>query len=417
MKTYNSYNNVAKVVERAAKMLHYSPADYESLKYPERELKVYLPVTMDNGKVKIFEGYRVQHSTLRGPAKGGIRYHPSVNLDEIKAEAAWMSFKSALVNIPYGGGKGGIVCNPSQLSSRELHALTAQYTKAIAPIIGPERDILAPDVGTNPKIMGWIMDIYSDMKGYNVPGVVTDKPLEIGGSHGRIDATGCGITFTIQNILKKLEKSPENTTIAIQGIGTVGQTTARLLTQAGMRVIAVSDISGGLYRRDGLDIPAILEYLNQEETPYLKDFDAPDTIHISNTDLLSLDATVLIPAALENQINETNAYDIRAEILVEAANGPTTAEADEILTSRGIPIVPDILANAGAVVVSYFEWVQNNQYLGWSEEHVRRMLRHIMDNSFENVWHTKEERNITLRNSAHLIALQRIVEAKRARML
>lgn len=420
MKAYNAYNNVEKIVERAAKMLHYSSTDYETLKYPERELKVYLPVLMDNGSLKIFEGYRVQHSTLRGPAKGGVRYHPSVNLDEIKTEAAWMTFKSAVVNIPYGGAKGGIACNPSQLSRRELHALTSQYVKAIAPIIGPNQDILAPDVGTNSRIMGWMMDIYSNLLGYNVPGIVTDKPLEIGGSRGRNDATGCGIAFTVQNILKKLGKNLEDATVAIQGVGTVGGTTARLLHKAGIRVIAISDVTGGLYRKDGLNIPNILKFLadeSEKETPLLRDYRESNTLHISNTDLMALNTTVLIPAALENQINETNAYDIRAEIIVEAANGPTTAEADKILTQRGIPIVPDILANAGAVVVSYFEWVQNNQFVSWTEKYVNEMLKQIMDASFENVWRIKEERNITLRASAHLIAVQRIVESKKARTI
>lgn len=359
--TYNPYENVLQVVQQAADILGYSDSDIEAIKYPERELKVSIPVRMDDGTTHVFQGYRIQHSTSRGPAKGGIRFHPDVSADEVRALAAWMTFKCAVVNIPYGGGKGGVVCDPTKLSENEIRAITRRYTAAIAPLIGPEQDIPAPDVGTNAAVMGWIMDTYSMLKGHCIHGVVTGKPLELGGALGRNDATGRGVMFTTHNILGKLDISAEGTTVAVQGAGNVGSVTAKLLYQSGMKVVAISDVSGGIYNPEGLDIPAILAYLAADRRNLLKDFNEEGTIHISNEELLELDVTVLIPAALENQINADNADKIKAKLIVEAANGPVASEADPVLAEKGILIVPDILANAGGVVVSYFEWVQNIQ--------------------------------------------------------
>lgn len=416
-KAYNPYDNVLKVVKEAADILGYSDSDIEAIKYPERELKVSIPVRMDNGTTRVFQGYRIQHSTSRGPAKGGIRFHPAVNSDEVRALAAWMTFKCAVVNIPYGGGKGGVVCDPNELSENEIRAITRRFTAAIAPLIGPEQDIPAPDVGTNAAVMGWMMDTYSMLKGHCIHGVVTGKPLELGGALGRNEATGRGVMFTTKNILSKLNINPEGTTVAIQGMGNVGSITAKLLHQEGMKVVAVSDVSGGIYNPEGLNIPAIMEYLSQSRKNLLKDYNENGMTRISNEELLELDVKVLIPAALENQINTTNADKIKADIIVEAANGPTTAEADAILQEKGVVIVPDILANAGGVVVSYFEWVQNIQSVSWTEDTVNEKLKNIMDPSFEAVWDIAQKKHTTLRTGAYLIAVKRVVEAKAARAI
>ena len=415
--TYNPYDNVLQVVQQAADILRYSDSDIEAIKYPERELKVSIPVRMDDGTTHVFQGYRIQHSTSRGPAKGGIRFHPDVSADEVRALAAWMTFKCAVVNIPYGGGKGGVVCDPTKLSENEIRAITRRYTAAIAPLIGPEQDIPAPDVGTNAAVMGWIMDTYSMLKGHCIHGVVTGKPLELGGALGRNDATGRGVMFTTHNILGKLDISAEGTTVAVQGAGNVGSVTAKLLYQSGMKVVAISDVSGGIYNPEGLDIPAILAYLAADRRNLLKDFNEEGTIHISNEELLELDVTVLIPAALENQINADNADKIKAKLIVEAANGPVASEADPVLTEKGILIVPDILANAGGVVVSYFEWVQNIQSVSWTEDEVNNKLREIMDAAFASVWDLAQEKHTTLRMGAYLIALKRVVDAKSARAI
>ena len=415
--TYNPYDNVLQVVQQAADILGYSDSDIEAIKYPERELKVSIPVRMDDGTTHVFQGYRIQHSTSRGPAKGGIRFHPDVSADEVRALAAWMTFKCAVVNIPYGGGKGGVVCDPTKLSENEIRAITRRYTAAIAPLLGPAQDIPAPDVGTNAAVMGWIMDTYSMLKGHCIHGVVTGKPLELGGALGRNDATGRGVMFTTHNILGKLDISAEGTTVAVQGAGNVGSVTAKLLYQSGMKVVAISDVSGGIYNPEGLDIPAILAYLAADRRNLLKDFNEEGTIHISNEELLELDVTVLIPAALENQINADNADKIKAKLIVEAANGPVASEADPVLAEKGILIVPDILANAGGVVVSYFEWVQNIQSVSWTEDEVNKKLREIMDAAFASVWDLAQEKHTTLRMGAYLIALKRVVDAKSARAI
>lgn len=416
-KDYNPYDNVLAVVEHAAKILGYDSCEYEAIKYPERELKVAIPIEMDDGSVKVFEGFRVQHSTVRGPAKGGVRYHQNVNLDEVKALAAWMTFKCAVVNIPYGGAKGGVIVEPSKLSNNELKRITRRFTAMIAPLIGPDRDIPAPDVGTNAMVMGWMMDTYSMLQGHCIPGVVTGKPIEIGGALGRVEATGRGVMFTVNNILKSIGVSIEDVTIVVQGMGNVGSVTAKLLYQEGAKIIAVSDVSGGIYCKDGLDIPAIITYLSNKKGCLLEDYQAAGIIHITNEELLLLETYVLIPAALENQINEANANQIKAKIIVEAANGPTTVEADEILNQKGIMIVPDILSNAGGVVVSYFEWVQNIQSLSWSEEEVNEKLKVIMDKSFASVWEITKEKGTSLRTGAYLIAVKRVVEAAKIRSI
>lgn len=414
---YNPYDNVLKVMDEAAQILGYSESDIEPLKYPERELKVSVPVVMDDGSTRVFEGYRIQHSTSRGPAKGGIRFHPAVNNDEVKALAAWMTFKCAVVNIPFGGGKGGVVCDPRQLSERELRAITRRFTAAIMPLIGPEQDIPAPDVGSNATVMGWMMDTYSMLKGHCVHGVVTGKPIELGGALGRNEATGRGVMFTTRNMMKKMGLEMKGTDVAVQGMGNVGSITAKLLHQEGMKVVAVSDVSGGIYKEDGLDIPAILAYLGKDRKNLLSGYEEAGMSRISNEELLELPVTVLVPAALENQINGSNADRIQAKLIVEAANGPTAADADPILNSKGITVVPDILSNAGGVVVSYFEWVQNIQSVSWTEEEVNAKLERIMNNSFDAVYNIAQEKKVPMRTGAYLIAVDRVVKAKKARAI
>jgi glutamate dehydrogenase (NAD(P)+) len=416
IKKYNPYNEVVDTIEEAAKMLGLEKRDYEIIKYPERELKVGIPVEMDDGSIRVFEGYRVQHSSSRGPCKGGIRYHEDVNIDEVKALATWMSFKCAVVNIPYGGGKGAIKVNPRELSKRELKNLTRRYTAMILPLIGPEKDIPAPDVGTNAEIMGWIMDTYSMFKGYTVHGVVTGKPVEVGGSLGRSEATGRGVMFMTREILHRLGMPVIGTKVAVQGLGNVGGTAAKLLYDEGCKVVAVSDVSGGLYNKNGLDIEAILNYTSQNNGKFLDSYDLPAGVtRIGNEELLEMDVDVLIPAALENQITAEIAPKVKAKVIVEGANGPTTVEADGILRKAGKIIVPDILANAGGVVVSYFEWVQNIQSLTWDEEEINRTLEKIMIRAFNEVWDKAQEKKTTMRMGAYMTALARIACAKKIR--
>jgi glutamate dehydrogenase (NAD(P)+) len=414
-KIYNPYDNMLEVLEKAAKMLGLEEKEYVIVKYPERELKVAIPVEMDDGSIKVFEGYRVQHSSSRGPCKGGVRYHQDVNIDEVKALAAWMSFKCAVVNIPYGGGKGAVKVNPKELTKNELKNLTRRYTAMILPLIGPERDIPAPDVGTNAEIMGWIMDTYSIFKGYTVPGVVTGKPVDIGGSLGRKEATGRGVMFMTREILHRLGMPMIGTKVAVQGMGNVGGTAATLLYNEGCKIVAVSDVSGGVYCKAGLDVNEILNFLAQNHGKLLNDYEMPGLKHITNDELLICECDVLVPAALENQITEQIAPDIKAKVIVEGANGPTTVEADMILERNGKIIVPDILANAGGVVVSYFEWVQNIQSLMWDEEEINRSLEKKMIRAFNEVWDQKKEKNTTMRMGAYIVAIDRIVKAKKIR--
>jgi len=412
---YNAYDNMLNSLDKAAGLLNLDISDYMALRYPERELKVSIPVVMDNGQVRVFEGYRVQHSTTRGPCKGGLRYHEDVNIDDVKAMAAWMSFKCAVVNIPYGGAKGAVRVDPRTLSHEELKRLTRRYTAMILPLIGPEKDIPAPDINTNEETMGWIMDTYSMFKGYTVPGVVTGKPIEIGGSLGRRDATGRGVMLVTRETLHRLGIPMLGTTVAIQGMGKVGGTTARLLQQEGCRVVAVSDVSGGLYKRSGLNIADILAFLKNDAHNQLIDYNGDGVKHITNEGLLGLETDILIPAAMENQITLDVATRVKAKIIVEAANGPTTNEADEVLESLGVIVVPDILANAGGVVVSYFEWIQNIQSLTWDEDEVNRTLEKIMIRAFNEVWDDSVRNTIPLRMSAYKVAVDRLVKAKKMR--
>jgi len=413
MSGYNPYDNVLATLESAAKVLGYEPSEYEVLKYPERTLRVAVPVRMDDGSVKVFEGYRVQHSTVRGPAKGGLRFHPDVNMDEVSALAAWMTFKCAVAGIPYGGGKGGVAVDPKKLSKTELQNLTRSFTKAIAPIIGPEVDIPAPDVNTTPEIMGWIVDTYSTLKGAFTPGVVTGKPIALGGSQGRVEATGRGVTISVKNALKALGRELKGATVAVQGMGNVGSISAKLLYEEGAKIVAVSNTTAAIYNPNGLNIPEILDFLADKNNK-LKDYKG-DVQFITNGQLLTLDVDVLVPAAMENMINKDNVNDIRAKLIVEGANGPVTVEADAVLEEKGICVIPDILANAGGVVVSYFEWVQNLQQFYWDEATVNQRLENIMNDAFRNVWETAQEKKISMRTAAYVVAVRRIVETLKMR--
>ena len=412
-KNYNPYDQFLSTLDKAAAMMGVPDSEYNFLKYPERELKVSLPVRMDDKSVRVFEGFRVQHSSLRGPCKGGIRYHQQVDQNEVKALAAWMSFKCAVVNIPYGGAKGGITVDPSELSVYELKNLTRRFTAAISPIIGPDSDIPAPDVNTNAQVMAWIMDTYSMLKGHAVPGVVTGKPLEIGGSLGRPEATGRGVMFASREILKKLGKSLKDATAVVQGYGNVGSVGATILYQEGCKILAIGDVSCSIRNMNGLNIPEINDYVAKNKV--LKGYEAPGVEYVSTEELLSTPCQLLVPAALENQITVENADKLQCEIIVEGANGPTSADADAILDKRGIIVVPDILANAGGVVVSYFEWCQNLQSLMWTEEEINAKLEGIMVRSFQEVWDTKDQFGTNMRTAAFIVAMRRLVEARRLR--
>lgn len=410
---YNPYDNFLSVLDKAAKAVGMKEEEYVLIKYPERELKVSVPVKMDDGSVRVFEGYRVQHSTSRGPCKGGIRYHQSVNEDEVKALAAWMSFKCAVVNIPYGGAKGGIKVDPSTLSRGELERLTRRYTAMILPIIGPEKDIPAPDVGTNAQVMDWIMDTYSMMNGYTIPGVVTGKDLEVGGSLGRPEATGRGVMIITMEVLDKYKLAPSDVSIAVQGMGNVGSVAARLLFEKGCKVVAVSDVSGGIRNVNGLNIPEICDFVKQRRL--LKDYNAEGVEHIDNHALLTTKCDILIPAALENQITEEIAKELNCRLIIEAANGPTTVEADAVLEQRGIVVLPDILTNAGGVIVSYCEWVQNLQSLTWDENDVNATLFKVMTRALTDVYHKARDYKINYRLAAYAVAIERLCTAKKKR--
>jgi glutamate dehydrogenase/leucine dehydrogenase len=383
------------------------------IKYPERCLIVSIPVRMDNGHTTRFEGYRVQHSTARGPAKGGIRYHPNVTLDEVKALATWMTLKCAIVGIPFGGGKGGVTCDPKKMSLGELERLTRRYTSEILPLIGPEKDIPAPDVYTNPQVMAWIMDTYSMNKGYCVPGVVTGKPVELGGSLGRNEATGRGVFYTIQSTVEHLSLKLEGMKVVVQGFGNAGSVAAHLLDSIKTYVIAVSDSKGCIYNKDGLDIPKLMLY--KERTGNVLGY--PGSEQISPEELLAMPCDILIPAALENAITQENARTIRAKILAEAANGPTTPDADRILEDKGVFIIPDILCNAGGVTVSYLEWVQDEQHLFWEESDIYAKLERIMKTSFANVLNIRTNKKVHMRIAANMLGIDKVAQATRLRGL
>ncbi len=415
MKTYNAYDNFLAVLDGAARELNLDESDYISLRYPERELKVACPVRMDDGSVKVFEGYRVQHSTVRGPAKGGIRYHQEVDDNEVKALAAWMSIKCAVADIPYGGAKGGVKVDPRELSENELERLTRKFTSLIYPVIGPQKDIPAPDVNTTPQIMGWLMDEYSKYNGSAAPGVVTGKPIEIGGSLGRTEATGRGVMFAARLLMEKLGRSLKGLKVAVQGMGNVGSIAAILLHRKGAVIVGVSDVSGGLYNENGLDMEKIFAHVSQRKL--LSELDSVSGRVITNDELLKCDCELLVPAALQNQITADNASDIKAKYIVEGANGPVTTEADEILGQKGVTIVPDILANGGGVIVSYFEWVQNLQSFYWDEDYVNDLLSNKMTKAFNEVWNIAKEHNTTMRLGAYMLAIKRIVSVKKIRNL
>ncbi len=411
---YNPYENMLAVLDEAATKLGLSYDDYVTLRYAERELMVSVPIELDNGKRAVFEGYRVQHNTTLGPSKGGIRFHPEANLDEVRALAAWMTWKCALVNIPYGGAKGGVKVDPSKLSTTELRRLTRRYTAMIEPILGPKQDIPAPDVNTNAQVMGWIVDTYSMIKGHFVPGVVTGKPLELGGSLGRPEATGRGATYTLLNLLAKMKKSPKGLTVAVQGFGNVGSVGARLMHDEGCKVVAIGDAFTTIYNPKGINVAAAQEYAAKNNRS-LKGYKETGLKVIPDADLFKLDVDVLFPAAMENQIHEGNAASIKAKIVLEGANGPTTTEGDKILEKKKIIVVPDILANAGGVTVSYFEWVQNNMAFRWDEQYINENLKKIMHHAFEDVWKIHKEKKVSLRMASYMVALDRVVKADKAR--
>jgi glutamate dehydrogenase/leucine dehydrogenase len=409
----NPYEVALQNFDSAADALELSHDIREMIKYPERILAVSIPVRMDNGRIRRFEGYRVQHSTARGPAKGGIRYHPNVTLDEVKALATWMTWKCAVVNIPFGGGKGGVTCNPKELSLNEIERMTRRYASSILPLIGPAQDIPAPDVYTNPQIMAWIMDTYSMTKGYTVPGVVTGKPISLGGSLGRNEATGRGVYYTTISACEHLRMPLKGAKVVVQGFGNAGSVAAHLLDSAQTYVVAVSDSSGCIYNKNGLDIPKLM--LHKEMTGSVVDFPASEPI--TPAQLLSLECDILIPAALENSVEGGNAAGIKAKIIAEAANGPLTPEADVIMDGKGTFIIPDILCNAGGVTVSYFEWVQDEQHLFWDAQDVYGRLERVMKTSFGEVLRLHQERRVSMRMAANMLGVARVAEAIKLRGL
>ncbi|WP_409345264.1 Glu/Leu/Phe/Val family dehydrogenase [Paenibacillus sp. MBLB4367] len=410
VETLNPFQIAQKQIETAAALLNLPQHVVEILKRPMRVLSVTFPVKMDDGSVKVFEGYRSQHNDAIGPTKGGIRFHPDVTLDEVKALSMWMSFKCGVVGLPYGGGKGGVIVDPHTLSKNELQRLSRAFFEAIAAIVGPDKDIPAPDVYTTPEIMGWMMDSFSRLQGANTPGVITGKPIIIGGSLGRKEATARGCVFTILEALKEINLPVDQATVAIQGYGNAGRIAAELLSELGAKIVAVSDSRGGIHNPNGLDI---------NEIDRLKDtssiLEYGEQYHISNAQLLELDVDVLIPAALENVITSKNAANVQAKIIAEAANGPTTPNADKVLKDKGIIVIPDILANAGGVTVSYFEWVQNLMHYYWSEEEVNEKLQVKMVGSYQAVRKIADQYGTDLRTAAYMISLLRIKEAMEAR--
>jgi len=402
----SSFQNAMTQFDQAAKRLRLDPAWLEIIKQPRRSVIVKLPIQMDDGSFKVFTGYRVQHSIIRGPAKGGIRYHPDVTLDEVSALAAWMTWKCAVVGIPFGGGKGGITCDPAKMSKGELERLTRRYTAELIDVLGPESDVPAPDVNTNEQTMAWIMDTYSMHSRHTVTSVVTGKPLGLGGSLGRVEATGRGVLFTIREAAKHLGINMEGATVAVQGFGNVGSVAADLLYDDGCKIIAVSDVKGGIYNRNGIDIKKLLPYV--KKTRSVVKF--PGTKPISNQELLELECDILVPAALENQITEENAPKIKAKIVAEGANGPVIPQADKILDKNGVFLIPDILCNAGGVTVSYFEWVQDRMGLFWSEEEVNHRMEEIMKKAFADVLEISCAKKVNMRTAAFMLAIKRVLD-------
>lgn len=399
-------------LEKIAKFLKLDPAIHAILKEPQQCIEVSIPVTMDDGTIRVFTGYRSLHSTAIGPGKGGIRFHQNVTMDEVKALSIWMTFKCGVLNLPYGGGKGGVIVDPSELSRDELERLSRGYIRAIAPVIGEKIDIPAPDVNTNPTIMGWMIDEYIKIKGNDI-GVITGKPIILGGSEGRVAATGRGTAIIVREALKKLNIDIKGAKVAVQGYGNVGSFAVRFIHELGAKIIAVSDINGGIYNENGFDPAELDKEMAEKKTIY----GLAGAKQISNSDILEIECDVLVPAALENQLTNENADKVRAKVVAEAANGPTTPEADEILRSKGIIVVPDILTNAGGVTVSYFEWVQNRYGLYWKEAEVNLRLEEAMVKAFDNVWKMYEDHiaEVTPRMAAYMVSIDRVAQAIKAR--
>ena len=411
IKEENPFESMMERFDHAAQLLDLDPDLYKVLRVPNREITIYIPVFMDDGRIEVFTGYRVQHNFARGPAKGGIRYAPDVTLDEVRALAAWMTWKCAVVNIPFGGAKGGVICDPSQMSQAELERMTRRYTAELIDFIGPERDVPAPDMNTNEQTMAWIMDTYSMHQRHTVTAVVTGKPIDLSGSRGRREATGRGLLFVVDEAVKKLGMKVHETRVVIQGSGNVGSTAARLMHERGYKIIALSDIHGGVYDPNGLDIPDVLTHLARYKS--LEKYERAEPV--SNHELLELDCQVLLPAATENQITSHNAHKIKCKILAEGANGPTTAAADDILESKGVFVIPDILANAGGVTCSYFEWVQDRMGYFWKEDLVNERLQDIIVASFHDVVKYAESHNVNNRIAAYMLAIDRVAYITRVR--
>ncbi len=407
----NPYEVAVAQFDEAADRLGLSQAMRAILRKPKRELTVNFPVRMDNGDVVMFTGYRVQHNINRGPAKGGVRFSPEVSLDEVRALAMWMTWKCAVVGIPFGGAKGGVICDPQALSRGELERLTRRYATEISILMGPDSDIPAPDMNTNPQIMAWMMDTFSMHRGYSVPAVVTGKPLAIGGSEGRLEATARGVQIITREAMLHNRMAPDECSVVVQGFGNVGSISARMLHELGCKVVGLSDISGGIYNAKGINVQHALRYSKEHGT--LLGF--PEAEAITNAELLELPCDVLVPAALENQLTQKNAARVQARLIIEAANGPTTPEADRIFNERGIMVVPDILANAGGVTVSYFEWVQDLQRFFWAENEINNRLESIMTRAFQSVLAKADEQETNLRMGAYLLAVARVAEATELR--
>ena len=409
----NPYQIAIEQFNRAAAKLKLDPDLSEILRNPKRQLIVSVPIRMDDGTVRVFEGFRVQHNVARGPAKGGIRYHPRVTLDEVKALAMWMTWKCATVNIPYGGAKGGVICDPKSMSPGEKERLTRRYTSEILPIIGPERDIPAPDVYTDAQTMAWIMDTYSSTLGYSSLGVVTGKPVELGGTKGRHEATGRGVMYTVEEACRFLKLPLKDCSVAVQGFGNVGHIAARMLFDKGAKIIAVTDSHGGITNPDGINPYDASKFKSSNGTVV----GMPNTSLISNDEVLEIDCDILLPAALENQITASNASKVRAKIVAEGGNGPTTPAADAILFERGVYLIPDVLCNAGGVTVSYFEWVQDLQGFFWDEDEVNSQLERLMKKAFQEVNETAIREKTDRRTAAYMLAVKRVAEATRVRGL
>jgi glutamate dehydrogenase (NAD(P)+) len=410
IKEDNPFESMMSRFDRAAQLLNLDPDLYAVMRVPNRELKVYIPTRMDSGRIQVFEGFRVQHNFARGPAKGGIRYAPDVTLDEVRALAAWMTWKCAVVNVPFGGAKGGIICDPLQMSTGELERMTRRYAAELLDFIGPEKDVPAPDMNTNEQTMAWIMDTYSIHARHTVNAVVTGKPIDLGGSRGRREATGRGLLIVTREAGKRFKMIPETTRVVVQGSGNVGGIGALLLYEAGFKVIGISDVHGGIHDPKGINIPDALKYLQNTRS-----FEGYPAEAVTNQDLLELDCDVLVPAATENQITSQNAEQLRCRILTEGANGPTTAAADEILYQKGIFVIPDILANAGGVTVSYFEWVQDRMGYFWREDVVNERLQDTMVASFNDLCRYADAHSVDTRTAAYMLAIDRVAYDTRMR--